>query len=846
MRRSRAAVALGCAAAALASGVAAASDAPSGGETRTVAAGERYAARAFHRVLFGSGYRDLWTTPIEVPVLDLARFSGGLTPKKKTGAKQTLGLKLEGRDGRAWKFRSIDKNPTAVLPKGLRHNALARHVVQDTTSTGLPAGVLVVDRLEDALGILHVGHRLVVMPDDPALGEFREAFAGVLGTLEESARIEAPATPGFESFRELADTQELKKRLDAESAQRVDPAAFLTARLFDVWIGDYDRHDLQWEWALCADGRRWLPVPVDRDAAFVDFEGIFSGFVRSVDPRFVRFESSFPSLLGLTWSGRFLDRRHLTALDWPDWEHVVETMTTRLTDAVIDDAVAQLPREYAARVGARLASALRARRERLPRFARDYYEMLAREPEIHGSDEPDSVVLTHRPDGSVEVAASGPEGPYFRRTFRPSETREVRIFTKGGDDRAVSEGATRPRVAVRLVGGEGDDALDDSAGGYTLFYDSSGESRVVRGPGTREDSTPYVAPLDADGDPPRDWGGSWSLKPSVSLDGDYGALLRLTETHDAYGFRAHPFESRHAVSVDYATALGTGSAEYEYRALRTDSTGRFDVVARVSRLDFVHYHGLGNETADSGGSGAYDVRQTRFELAPSYRLPLRGIDVWVAPVVTYAGEATGDGIAAARPYGTRGFGQLGARASVTLDRHAPQIDERHASAAGFDATFGGSFQPAAWDVTDAFGDLHADAHAELRLSLPLEPTIALHAGGRKLFGRYPIFEAAAIGGADTVRGLEHERFLGDASAYGGAELRLLVRRDDAALFSRVGVLGLVDTGRVFLAGVPSDRWHAAAGGGVWLSFVDPGHTLFVTVARALGRTRVYAGGGFAF
>ena len=61
-------------------------------DTRTVAAGPQYEAGGFHEVLFGKGYRDLWTTPIEVPVLDLRGTGGGLTPVRIVGQAQGLGL----------------------------------------------------------------------------------------------------------------------------------------------------------------------------------------------------------------------------------------------------------------------------------------------------------------------------------------------------------------------------------------------------------------------------------------------------------------------------------------------------------------------------------------------------------------------------------------------------------------------------------------------------------------------------------------------------------------------------------------------------------------------------------
>src|SRR2546422_2689984 len=43
-------------------------------------AGPQYSAGWLHRALLGAHYRNLWATPLQVPVLDLARFGGGLTP----------------------------------------------------------------------------------------------------------------------------------------------------------------------------------------------------------------------------------------------------------------------------------------------------------------------------------------------------------------------------------------------------------------------------------------------------------------------------------------------------------------------------------------------------------------------------------------------------------------------------------------------------------------------------------------------------------------------------------------------------------------------------------------------
>lgn len=116
-------------------------------------------------------------------------------------------------------------------------------------------------------------------------------------------------------------------------------------------------------------------------------------------------------------------------------------------------------------------------------------------------------------------------------------------------------------------------------------------------------------------------------------------------------------------------------------------------------------------------------------------------------------------------------------------------------------------------MTDTFAKLQAEGIWYLTADIPMQPTLALRAGGQKLLGRHPFHEAASLGGAESLRGLLRQRYLGDASAYGNAELRLLLVRRDHALAPRFGVFGLADLGRVFLEGESSELWHTAVGGG---------------------------------
>jgi hypothetical protein len=153
-------------------------------ESTTVVAGPGYAAGGLHKWLFGKHYRTLWTTPIRVEVLDLGTFAGGLRPIRQGGGLQTQSLRFAGADGRQYAFRSVNKDASKILPPDLR-NTLAARVAQDQISAAHPAGAAVAASLARAAGVLHSDPRLVSLPDDPRLGEFRTEFAGVLGFIEE-------------------------------------------------------------------------------------------------------------------------------------------------------------------------------------------------------------------------------------------------------------------------------------------------------------------------------------------------------------------------------------------------------------------------------------------------------------------------------------------------------------------------------------------------------------------------------------------------------------------------------------------------------------------------------------
>jgi hypothetical protein len=819
---------------------------------QTVVAGAHYRAGWFHRLFLGAHYRDLWATPLEVDVLDLARFAGGLTPTGCGGRRQTKVLRFLGKDGRQYVFRSVDKDPTLALPPELRAT-FAKGLVQDQISSAHPGGPLVVAPLLDAAGILHVEPRITFLPDDARLSGFDCVRPGFkLGMIEERPTEPPDNEAGFAGAVELAGTKKLFEQLEHDSRHRVDSRAFLAARLMDVFIGDWDRHQDQWRWGRFDAGEIhwWRPIPRDRDQAFARLDGVLVWLTGFYWPQVIGFGDDYPSIWRLTFAGQVPDRRLLVDLEKPVWDSVARTIQSRLTDSVIDVAVRRLPPEYFRPNGPALTRALRRRRDHLRQITDRYYALLAGVVEIRGTDERDVAEVERLAGGRVAVrlSARSPDAPYYHRTFDGRETEEIRLYLHGGDDRLVVRGSDGSGPLVRVMGGGGDDELvDSSRAGTTRLYDDRGSNRFVTGPGTSIDRGRYNDPPRDTSTlgRPRDWGSRWLPLTWLGYEPDVGLFVGAGTLRTTYGFRRLPYSTRVMVRGGYATTAATYRAELtgEFRGIVPPAVVTLQM--RASGIDVLRFYGFGNETPDTGSNDFYKVRQQQYLIAPALQFAFSPTaDLSIGPVYKFAHTRleAGTFINDSQPYGVTNFGQVGGAAELRLDTR----DVPRAASRGIALSLGGSFYPKALDVASSFGEGHAEIRSYLTARIPLRPTLAVRVAGKKVWGTYPFYEAAYVGGASTVRGFVEHRFAGDAAVYGNVELRLSVARFYFLVPGEMGVFGLGDAGRVYLSGETSDRWHAAAGGGLWFAFLSRANTISVAAANSVEGTRLYVRAGFPF
>ena len=127
-------------------------------------------------------------------------------------------------------------------------------VGQDLASHLHPYGALPVPRIAGAVGVYHTNPRLVFVPDDPRLGLYRELVGGTLMLFEERPDGDHwTDEPSFGAPDDIVGWAEMYRAVTRDNDHRVDARMLARNRLFDFWMGDWDRHKDQWRWAAHAD-----------------------------------------------------------------------------------------------------------------------------------------------------------------------------------------------------------------------------------------------------------------------------------------------------------------------------------------------------------------------------------------------------------------------------------------------------------------------------------------------------------------------------------------------------------------------------------------------------------------
>ncbi len=815
--------------------------------TILIAADSTLGASKFKKFWLGEHYRKAWTTPVEVPVIDLRTEQGGLKILKKGGGMQTKSLRLRNPKGEEFYLRSVIKYPERLLGE-IMLNTLVSDVVKDQTSTTHPYSPYVVDDLSQSAGILHSNAKMVFIPNDKLLAEYRKDFANTLALFEKRAGGKLTPEGNFGYAKEAIGSDEMLESLHKDNGEMVDDYAFLKSRLFDMWIHDWDRHEGQWQWgviectentehckALKAKQKYYVPIPKDRDQAFAKFDGVIPWLAgrKWLVRKFQHFNDDIRDVPGFNFNARNIDHALLTELSHDDWNRISAELNSELTDEKIEHAIKQMPEAIYRLDGAEIISKLKSRRDKLQSIADRYYSYLAKEVDVLGSDKKEIFEVTRIDKNFTAVKVFDYSGDnkgqlLFERTFKRNETKEIRLYGLGGEDVFQITGKVKKGILIRVMGGDEKDSIMDESrvSGWshkTKVYDDKHKNTIDRGCETR-----IIKPASGHENGYDFYDNDYNLLAPATFFGyniDDGLFLGGGVVLRKESFRKKPYKSLQRIVAN--VAVNSVSFNVRYTGDFVDVFGKWGINTEASVLapkSNNNFFGLGNETERLPVSRLYyKLTQNEVNVFPGLKRYLgRRHSIKTGPHYEYVSiEKTPDkfitstdGQQYIHDFTSRNYG------GVKLEYQFMHVDDTVITLRGIKWNTS-VFMQREFEVS-SLSSTKIESQLCLYIPFGIRSTVAVRAGGATRIGDFEFYQASTLGGQDinrgsgNLRGYLRNRYSGRTSAYINTDLRIKLWGFRTYLFpAHFGLLGFYDQGRVWNDNENSNVWHNSYGGGIW-------------------------------
>jgi predicted phosphodiesterase len=825
-----------------------------------------------YKAIWGNHYRSYYQLPIATPIVYLDTLFGGLKPTISGGGHQSLSLRLKDSEGKEYVMRALKKNATRFLQSiAFRDqnvevefkNTIAEDVIFDFYTTAHPFTPFIIGDLASKIGVYHTNPKLYYIPKQNNLGVYNFKFGDELYLFEERPTDAHKALESFGKPDGIVGTDDVIKNIRKDEKYKVNEKEYLKARLFDMLIGDWDRHADQWRWAEYrhSDSNvNYSPIPRDRDQAFAKIDGALVKLLMNFPAmrHITNFGEKFPSEKWFNGAANNLDQTFLINTTEKDWIEQVKFITNGLTEEVIAETFQKLPKEINSDATTlEIKQKLTARKQELEDFALKYYAFLQKTITLTGTDKKDRFVLERLPEGKTKVShyrmkKDGDE-LQFSRTYDERLTNEIRIYSLDDEDLFEIKGSEKTKIITRFIGGQNKDTYALTNGKKVKVYDYKSKPNLI----TTTDNKASVFFEDNydlnEYHLERTKYSSTLTLPLIGFNPDDGLKLGASVTYLKQGFKKNPFTSKHNIKGNYYFATQGFEFYYNSTFAKVIKNWNLDLQARYTTPNFsINYFGYGNETINEDQIYGMDYNRVRIQIAQ------------FAPSLNYIGRfgslltvlASFENIEVEET-NNRYINKPGAInpevfsyqqfSGIYLKYSYKNYDVESYPSMGMRFSLTGSWKTNLSDFDRNFPFIESELGFSHRITKNDKIVLGTLLKVKALLNNnFEFYQGATLGGDYDLRGFRNERFLGKQSFFQSTDLRWHIGNIRESIFPlKYGLLAGFDYGRVWLDGEDSQKWHQSVGGGIWLNGLSS-LTARLTFFNSDDGNRMAFGLGFGF
>ena len=800
----------------------------------------------FFKSIWGEHYREMYSTKIKVEVATLDTLYGGLEVVRKGGGHQTRSLRLKTKDGKELNMRALRKSPTQFLQSAMMESAyvgddydktLIERLVLDFYTAAHPYAFMMVPVLSHAAEVYHTNPKIFFIPKHKHLGEFNEEFGGELYLIEERPEENYSKERNFGYADDIESTHDIIEKIREDEKHKIDENAFIRARLFDMLIGDWDRHQDQWRWAqfdLENGDNLYRPIPRDRDQVFANFDGTILDVMRLISSSSNQLQVYDDQIdeNDMKWMNRAginLDRVLIQKSDVDAWIKQAKFLQDNITDRVIDEALLEVPVEVQDSTLLEIRDNLKARRENMVDIATRYHNFLNKLVVITGTDKDDYIDIKRIDNKKTQIKISriinGVKGEVILdKTYDRDITEEIWIYGLDDNDVFDISGKANNLIFIRVIGGQGADTYAIFKGRRIKVYDhQSKENIVVKNKGGIIKFTDvYNLNLF---DYKKHITKESVFSPVIGYNPDDGFLLGMAAAISKKGFQRNPFSQEHRFDLAHYFATSGFIINYNSEFANIMEDWNLILGGKVTTKNYTqNFFGFGNETVNLDNQFGMDYNRVRTE---SYKARVGmvkrgsfgsdygfGVNVEGVKLADDANRFLSSTVSTTES----NYDDFKYFTSIGADYDYLSYDNKQNPTRGmrFGLHIGGTTD--LQEVEDVFGYINTNIGFYNAISKNRKLVLKTDVRAQFRIGNdYQFYQASSIGASNGLRGYRDERFTGKNAFLTSADLRYTFKSIKTSTFPiQIGMYGGFDVGRVWLSD-NSKKWHNDYGGGLWIS-----------------------------